>query len=67
MTEQTETIMVELDLRDVAMAVQIIDLAAERGGFRGPEMQVLGEYRGRLAELVQRHTPEQPEEAQGAE
>ena len=67
MTEQTETIMVELDLRDVAMAVQIIDLAAERGGFRGPEMQVLGEYRGRLAELVQRNTPAQPEEAQGAE
>lgn len=56
MSEQ-QPIVVELDLRDVAMAVQIIDLSAERGAFKGPELQVVGEYRGRLAQIVQENQP----------
>lgn len=50
-------------IQDLAMAVQVIDLAAERGGFKGPEMEVIGALRGRLAEFVQANQPPAPEEA----
>ena len=57
-----------MSIQDIAMAVQVIDLACERGGFKGPEMQVIGELRGRLAGFVQANTPakEEAESEEGA-
>lgn len=55
-------------INDIAMAVQVIDLAAERGGFKGPEMEVIGALRGRLADFVQANRPAEAEgEAEGEE
>ena len=73
MTEEvqapTETLNNEsgMTIQDIAMAVQVIDLACERGGFKGPEMQVIGELRGRLAGFVQANTPAAPEGEESAE
>ena len=56
-----------MTIQDIAMAVQVIDLACERGGFKGPEMQVIGELRGRLAGFVQANSPAAPEEDEASE
>lgn len=53
-------------IQDIAMAVQVIDLACERGGYKGPEMQVIGELRGRLAEFVQANQPNEETEEEAA-
>lgn len=63
MTDQTQEAVNEVPnptgvtIQDIAMAVQVIDLAAERGGFKGPEMEVIGGLRGRLAEFVAANQP----------
>lgn len=59
--QSVETILVPVDLRDIILAVQIIDLSAERGGFKGPELEIIGQARGRLANLIQENRPEEPE------
>ena len=64
---QPEVINVTIDLRDVSLAVQVIDLAAERGGFKGPELEIIGQLRGRLANLVQEFAPRQEEVAEEGE
>ena len=57
MTEEVNNEEVGLTVQDVAMSVQVIDLACKRGGFEGPEMEVIGALRGRLASFVQANTP----------
>ena len=52
---------VNMDLNDIALAVRVIDIACERGGFKGQEMQVIGALRGRLAEVVTENAPETAE------
>ena len=64
---QPEVINVTIDLRDVSLAVQVIDLAAERGGFKGPELEIIGQLRGRLANLVQEFAPRQEAVAEEGE
>jgi hypothetical protein len=52
----------ELQIRDLALAVNVIDLCAKRGAFEGPEMEQVGGLRGRLAAFVKASLPEQPAE-----
>lgn len=51
----------ELSINDIAMAVRVIDVAAERGAYRGPELSSVGKVRDTLAGFVQANTPAQTE------
>ena len=63
MTEQTQTPetaapeSVGVSLNDIALAVRIIDLAAERGAFKGVDMSAVGACRDRLAAFVTANAP----------
>ena len=76
MTEQTNTATPEqqsvgVSLNDIALAVRIIDLAAERGAFKGVDMSAVGTCRDRLAAFVTANAPKEAapaaEEAPAAE
>lgn len=75
MTEQTNTATPEqqsvgVSLNDIALAVRIIDLAAERGAFKGVDMSAVGTCRDRLAAFVTANAPKEEapaEEAPAAE
>jgi len=67
MTEQTTTTPeqqqpVGVSLNDIALAVRIIDLAAERGAFKGVDMSAVGTCRDRLAAFVTSNAPKAAEE-----
>lgn len=56
MAEQTSTQTpeaVQLQIQDIVSAVQIIDIASSRGGFKGPELEDIGAVRNRLAKFVE--------------
>lgn len=55
-------------MNDIALAVRIIDLAAERGAFKGVDMTTVGACRDRLATFVTTNAPPPPvpAEADGA-
>ena len=74
MTEQatapeatTEAAAPELQIRDLALAVNVIDLCSKRGAFEGPELEQVGALRGRLAAFVKASLPEQTEEDPAAD
>lgn len=69
MTEQTteqQPQQVGVSLNDIALAVRIIDLAAERGAFKGVDMSAVGTCRDRLAAFVTANAPK-PEAAPAEE
>ena len=37
----------QLSLQDIATMVQVIDICSKRGGFEGPELEVVGGLRSR--------------------
>jgi hypothetical protein len=57
---------VELNVTDVAIAIQIIDLASEKGLFKGGDLKPVGEARERLVEWVKANAPEQESETETA-
>jgi hypothetical protein len=70
MTEQTQTPetatqadTVGVTMNDIALAVRIIDLAAERGAFKGVDMTTVGTCRDRLAAFVTANAPAKAPEA----
>ena len=69
MTEATETQVAEeaqapqLGLGDLAAVIQIIDVCSKRGAFEGPELESVGQVRGRIAAFVQANAPQQPAES----
>lgn len=73
MTEQTQTPetaapeSVGVSLNDIALAVRIIDLAAERGAFKGVDMSAVGACRDRLAAFVTANAPAKAPEADAAD
>jgi hypothetical protein len=68
MTEQTQqtpetvaqTEAVGVTMQDLSLAVRIIDLAAERGAFKGVDMTAVGSCRDRLAAFVTANAPPAP-------
>lgn len=66
MTEQTETTQdagaPTFGLNDLATMIQIIDVVAERGAFKGPEMEAVGILRGRLARFLEANTNQNTED-----
>ena len=53
----------ELHLPDIANALNIIDAAASRGAFQGPELSQVGQVRDRLEAWVKEKAPP-PEEVE---
>jgi hypothetical protein len=39
---------IDLTVKDLADVVRIIDMCAERGAFKGPELEAVGSLRGRF-------------------
>ena len=69
MTEQTQQtpgtpdqVETGVTMNDIALAVRIIDLAAERGAFKGVDMSAVGTCRDRLAAFVTSNAPKAAEE-----
>jgi hypothetical protein len=63
MTEATETQAVDeqapiqLGMGDLAAVIQIIDVCSKRGAFEGPELESVGQIRGKFAAFVQANQP----------
>lgn len=52
----------QLTLTDLQNAVVIIDAAAERGAFKGPELASVGAVRDKIAAVVAENTPKEQQE-----
>lgn len=48
-------------LSDLQTVVQIIDLAAEKGLFKGPDLKTVGEVRERVIEFVKENSKQTEE------
>lgn len=62
MSEETQTQEPGINIGDVSAALRIIDVAAERGTFKGTELSSVGTIRDRFAAFVDFHTPKQEED-----
>jgi hypothetical protein len=47
----------EIAVTDLAVAVQIIDLASEKGLFKGGDLKPVGEVRERLVNYIKENAP----------
>lgn len=56
----------QINLFDLRNVVTIIDVAAERGSFRGPELSQVGQVRDKFARIVDSLTPKQETPAEGS-
>lgn len=53
-----------MKLSDLQVMVQIIDLASEKGVFKGPDLKAVGETRERIIEFIKANAPQQPAEGE---
>ena len=53
----------QLSLQDIATMVQVIAICSKRGGFEGPELEVVGGLRSRIVKFLEAAAPkdQQPE------
>tara|TARA_B100001741_G_scaffold281298_1_gene255027 strand:- start:181 stop:447 length:267 start_codon:yes stop_codon:yes gene_type:complete len=51
-----------ITLNDIANVVRIIDVASQRGAFRGPELSQVGTVHDRLMKFLEANQPKQPVE-----
>lgn len=58
MSETTEKQEAQIGLNDLAVMVQIIDMASEKGMFKGPDLKPVGELRDRLVTFIKANAPE---------
>ena len=59
--QQTPSEQVGITLNDIANVVRIIDVASQRGAFRGPELSQVGTVHDRLMKFLEANQPK-PEE-----
>jgi len=52
----------QLSIGDFAAAIRIIDVASERGAFKGPELSSVGSIRDKYQAFVDFHAPKENEE-----
>lgn len=65
MAEETQTEAPQVTLVDLQNALRIIDVAAERGAFKGGELTSVGSVRDKLAAFLEATMPkEEPAEDQ---
>ena len=60
--QQTPTEQQGITLNDIANVVRIIDVASQRGAFRGPELSQVGTVHDRLMKFLEANQPKQPVE-----
>ena len=60
--QQTPPEQAGITLNDIANVVRIIDVASQRGAFRGPELSQVGTVHDRLMKFLEANQPKQPEE-----
>lgn len=60
---QDEPTAPDVNIGDFRAMLQIIDVASQRGAFKGEELTSVGTVRDRLNAFVQYHTPKPEEEA----
>lgn len=49
----------DIDYNDIASMVQVIDVCSKRGAFEGPELQMIGQLRTKLAGILEAAQKEQ--------
>ena len=60
--QQTPPEQAGITLNDIANVVRIIDVASQRGAFRGPELSQVGTVHDRLMKFLEANQPKQPVE-----
>ena len=55
--QQTPSEQVGITLNDIANVVRIIDVASQRGAFRGPELSQVGTVHDRLMKFLEANQP----------
>jgi len=61
--QQTQPEQQGITLNDIANVVRIIDVASQRGAFRGPELSQVGTVHDRLMKFLEANQPKpQPED-----
>ena len=60
--QQTPPEQVGITLNDIANVVRIIDVASQRGAFRGPELSQVGTVHDRLCKFLEANQPKQSED-----
>lgn len=55
--QQTES--ATINIADIANAINIIDYAASKGAFSGPDLELVGKNRNKLHAFVKANTPEE--------
>lgn len=65
MTEETQA--VQLQIQDLAATIQIIDVATQRGAFRGEELSQIGGVRDRVSAFIKANEPAAADEPQPAQ
>lgn len=63
MAEEIQTEAPQITLVDLQNTLRIIDVAAERGAFRGSELTSVGSVRDKLASFLEATMPKEEEEA----
>ena len=61
MSEETQTQEPGIGIADLVAVVKIIDVASERGAFKGPELSSVGGVRDKLTAFIDANTPKQDE------
>ena len=64
--QQTPPEQVGITLNDIANVVRIIDVASQRGAFRGPELSQVGTVHDRLMKFLEANQPKQSEDGKPA-
>ena len=60
--QQTSPEQQGITLNDIANVVRIIDVASQRGAFRGPELSQVGTVHDRLMKFLEANQPEPAED-----
>lgn len=60
--QQTPPEQAGITLNDISNVVRIIDVASQRGAFRGPELSQVGTVHDRLMKFLEANQPKQPVE-----
>lgn len=66
MTEETQAAEVQLRLEDLTLTANIIDLAVQRGAFKGAEAETVGKQFNRLVAIIKQLAPPAEENAEEA-
>jgi hypothetical protein len=56
----------QLSLQDISTMVQVIDICSKRGGFEGPELEMVGGVRNRIVKFLEAAAPPQGGEGEAA-